>query len=283
MIAKGKRIGFVDNKLENYHANVFLKAIRDALADRGFSVTGCMANDEEGGRSWAAKNNVPYFSTPEALNEHVDCYMILAPSNPETHMDLCRKVVPFGKITYVDKTFAPDSATAKQIFELADQHRVQLQTTSALRYTDVQKKVAELGGPAAVKHITTWGGGSSFGEYAIHPVELAISCMGADAQGLMRRGNGVYSQLLINFAQDRMAVINVYTTGDTPFAAMVTTAGKTQYVPVNGATLFVDTAAGILDFFEAGKPSIDRAESLMIRKILDVAQDPGATRGFVRL
>ena len=28
-----KRIGFVDNKLENYHANVFLKAYRNLRAD----------------------------------------------------------------------------------------------------------------------------------------------------------------------------------------------------------------------------------------------------------
>jgi predicted dehydrogenase len=282
MPSTGKRIGFVDFKLENYHANTFLKAIRETLRSRGFSVTGCMATDEANGKAWAAKNNVPYFSSPEALNEQVDCYMILAPSNPEVHLDLCRKVVPFGKITYVDKTFAPDLKTAKEIFELADQHRVKLQTTSALRYTDVQKKVKELG-KDQVKHTVAWGGGSSFDEYAIHPVELTVSCMGPDAQSLSRRGTGAFSQLLVNFSNDRTAVINVYTTGDTPFAATITTAAKTQHVPVNGATLFVDTAAGILDFFDAGEPNIDRAESLMIRRILDAAQDPGATKGFVKL
>jgi predicted dehydrogenase len=278
----GKRIGFVDFNLENFHATTFLKAIREPLKARGFSVTGCMATDNANGKAWAAKNNVPVFTSPEALNEQVDCYMILAPSNPEVHLDLCRKVLPFGKITYVDKTFAPDLAGAKEIFELADQHRVKLQTTSALRYTDVQKKVKELG-KEHVKHMVAWGGGSSFDEYAIHPVELTISCMGAEATSLMRRGTGAFSQLLVNFSGARTAVINVYTTGDTPFAATITTAAKTQYIPVNGATLFVDTAAGILDFFDAGEPNIDRAESLMIRRILDVAKDPSAMNGFVKL
>ena len=283
MAANSKRIGFVDHKLDNYHANTFLKIIRDTLKDRGYVVTGCMANDEAAGKAWAAKNNVPYFASPEALNEQVDCYMILAPSNPEAHMDLCRKVVPFGKITYVDKTFAPDLETAKQIFELADQHRVKLQTTSALRYTEVQKKAAELGGKDAIKHMVAWGGGSSFGEYAIHPVELTVSCMGAGATSLMRRGTGAYSQLLVNFGAERTATINVYTAGDTPFAAALTTAAKTQYVSVNGATLFIDTCAGILDFFDAGQPKIDRAESLMIRRILDAAGDPSATQSFTKL
>ena len=37
------RIGFVDYKLDNFHANVFLKAIRGPLKDRGGSVAGCFA------------------------------------------------------------------------------------------------------------------------------------------------------------------------------------------------------------------------------------------------
>jgi hypothetical protein len=276
----GKRIGFVDYQLENFHANVFLKAIRETLSSRGFSITGCIAV-EAGGKEWAAKNNLPYFGSPAALNEVVDRYMILAPSNPEVHLELCKRVLPFGKITYVDKTFAPDLKTANEIFALADQHKVKLQTTSALRYTKVQKKVAEIGNDN-LKHMIAWGGGSSFAEYAIHPVELVISCMGSQVQSLMRRGIGTYSQLLLNFSNDRTAVVNVYT-GDTPFAASVTSSGGTQYILVDGATLFVNTAAAILDFFDAGEPNIDRAQSLMIRRILDAADDPAAMKGFVKL
>ena len=57
----GKRIGFVDLNLENYHANVFLGAIRKELAGRGFSVAGCTGVKEAEGRVWAEKNGVPYF------------------------------------------------------------------------------------------------------------------------------------------------------------------------------------------------------------------------------
>jgi predicted dehydrogenase len=278
----GKRIGFVDYKLDNFHANVFLTAIREKLRGRGFSVDGCWALDAEGGKAWAAKKNVKWFDSTEALNEHVDAYMILAPSNPETHMDLCRRVLPFGKITYVDKTFAPDLKTAKEIFELADQHRTPVQTTSALRYTNVQKKVAELG-RENLKHMTAFGGGNSFGEYAIHPVEMVISCMGGEAKSLMRRGGGKHSQLLVNFSGDRTATINIYTEGDTPFAATLTTAKSTQWTPVETSTLFVDAAAGILDFFDKGQPTIDRTESLMVRRILDAAEDPKAMKEFAAL
>ena len=273
----GKRLGFVDLKLENFHANVYLKAIRGDLAARGFSVAGCFALDEADGRAWAAKNGVPYCSDPAALDRSVDGYAVLAPSNPEVHLDLCRRVLPFGKPTYVDKTFAPDLATARRIFALADRYGVALQTSSALRYTNVQES---LRAPHAdpVRHMVTWGGGRSFDEYAIHPLELAVSCLGPEVEGLRRRGTGDETQLLLDFSGGRTAVVNVYTNANTPFAASLTTAKGTTYVPVDSSRIFVNLAAAILDLFESRTVSIDRRESLIIRRLLDLAAQPAACR-----
>lgn len=279
---KGKRIGFVDYDLDNFHANVFLAAFRNELKDRGATVVGCMALKEQEGRAWAEKNSVPYFADPVALNDAVDAFAVLAPSNPETHLALCRRVLPFGKPTYVDKTFAPDLATAREIFALADRHGAPIQTSSALRHTNVQSYVDSVGRDS-VRHMVAWGGGSSFDEYAIHPTELVVSCMGAQAESMMRRGIGDQSQLLVNFSAGRTAVINVYAKTDTPFAASVTTPTATKLIEVAMAHLFVDMARAILDFYEAGEPTIDRAESLMIRRILDVAATPEALAGFVPL
>src|SRR5439155_18588096 len=216
------------------------------------------------------------------LNENVDAFMILAPSNPELHLKLCAAVFPFGKTTYVDKTFAPDLATAKKIFALADENKTAIQTTSALRYANVQRYVRELGtGP--VRHMIAWGGGNSFEEYAIHPIEMLISCMGPDAQSLMRRGDGDFSQLLLNFSGGRTGVTNVYIRGETPFAAAVTSEKETKILHVETTRIFLDTAAAVLDLFESGTPNVDRRESLMIRRILDVANDPACQKSFVEL
>ena len=279
------RIGFVDYKLENFHANVFLKAFRTQLKQRGATVSGCHALDEEGGRTWAKKNDVPYFDDPTQLNAAVDAYMILAPSNPEKHLELCQRVFQFGKPTYVAKTFAPDLATARTIFDLADKHNVPVQTTSALRYTNVQTHAKG----RDVRHMTAWGGGSSFEEYAIHPVEMVISVMGSAVASLMRRGDAKYSQLLLNFDDDgggnnsRTATVNVYAAEGTPFAAAVTDEKGTNLIEVQTSRLFIDTAAAVLDFLESAKPNIDRAESLTVRRILDATADPEAREKFVRL
>ncbi|HYO08852.1 MAG TPA: Gfo/Idh/MocA family oxidoreductase [Tepidisphaeraceae bacterium] len=278
----GKRVAFLDYQLENYHANVFLKLYRNQLKDRGATVTGALSLDHASGREWATKNEVAYFESAEQLNEQADAYMILAPSNPELHLELAERIIPFGKPVYIDKTFAPDLATAERIFALADRHGVALQTTSALRYTAVQAYVRDAK-TAPVKHMITWGGGRSFGEYAIHPLELLISCMGPDATRMMRRGTGDLSQLLVNFTGERTGIANVYTHTDTPYVASVTTEKETKLVPVVLETIFLDNAAAVLDLFESGTPNVDRRETLIIRRIMDAAEDPAALEQFVTL
>lgn len=280
--AAGRRIGFVDDILNNYHANVFLQALRGPLQERGFVVAGGTGLQREASRAWAEKNQVPWFDSAEALNEAVDFFMVLAPSTPETHLPLCQSVFPFKKPTYVDKTFAPDLATAREIFQLADRHGAPMQTSSALRYTNVQDEVKQLQ-PASVQHMIAWGGGGSFAEYAIHPLELLISVMGHEATSFMRRGTELRSQLLVNFTGGRTGLANVYTQSNTPFAASLTTEKLTKYVEVDVSKIFVNNMAATLDFFEAGRPKIDRRETLAIMGILEAAKDSKAMQGFVPL
>jgi predicted dehydrogenase len=274
----GRRIGFVDLNLDNYHANVFLKALREPLASRGFTVAGATGTKAAESRAWAEKNSVRFFKEDDALNAAVDFFMVLAPSNPEVHLDLCKRILPFGKPTYVDKTFAPHHDVARQIFALADQHGTAIQTSSALRYTNVQEEVRK---GSKVEHMVTWGGGGSFDEYAIHPLELLISVMGHEVTGLMRRGTADRAQLLVNFANARTGVVNVFPKTNTPFAASFTTEKATRYLEVDVGKIFVSNQAAILDFFSAGKPNVDRRESLAIMRLLDAARNPRAFKEFV--
>ena len=278
----GRRIGFVDLNLDNYHANVFLQALRGPLAARGFTVGGATGTKAAESRAWAEKNNVPFFENDAALNAAVDFFMVLAPSNPEVHVELCRRIFPFRKPTYVDKTFAPDYATAQKIFALADEHRTPVQTTSALRYTNVQDEVRK-SAPAKVEHMITWGGGGSFDEYAIHPLELLVSVMGHEATALLRRGTPERAQLLVEFTGGRTGVVNVFPKTNTPFAASFTTDKATRYIEVDASKIFADNQAAILNFFSSGKPNIDRRESLTLMRLLDAARDPRALKGFVPL
>ncbi|MDA0709222.1 MAG: Gfo/Idh/MocA family oxidoreductase [bacterium] len=277
-----KRIALVDHDLENFHANTYLKLFRNELKDRGFTVSACHATKQKTSQDWAEKNDVPFYSDLAELNENADFYMILAPSNPETHLDLCQKIFPFGKATYVDKTFAPDYATAKRIFALADKHRVPMQTTSALRYTEVQDYVKSVG-RKNIAHMITWVAGSSFDEYAVHAIELFVSCMGANIIRLTRSGSKNQAHLLIDLTGHRTAVVNVFPKTKTPYAASVTTNKETRYFAIDTSKIFLNTASAVLDLFETGKTNIDRKESLVINRIQEVAGQSRALGRWVTL
>jgi len=276
-----RRIGFVDDCLDNFHADVYLKLLRGELADLGFTVAGCTALQTEQSQAWAVANDVPWFDTVDELDAGVDHYAILAPSTPDTHLTLCQQVFPCGKSTYVDKTFAPDLNTAEAIFSLADDHNLAVQTTSALRYTEVQQVVDEA--RDRVHHMVCWGGGSSFDEYAIHPVEMMVSCLGADVTRLMRWGDTPNrDRLLLEWAHGATGIVHVHTDGSTtPFAASISTGESTRYVTVDSGPIFSATACAFLELFRTGVPNVARDESLSIRRILDAAVRPDATQGFI--
>src|SRR6185436_5893491 len=149
-------------------------------------------------------------------------------------------------------------------------------------YTAVQKHVAAVGRDD-VRHVVAWAPAGSYDEYVIHPVEMAVSCLGPDAQALMRRGTDAQSQLLINFSGGRTAVVNVHVKHKTPYAASVTTTKETRYIEVDTKPLFVDAAAGMLDFFAAGKEQVDRRETMAILRILDASRNPAALKGFIEV
>lgn len=278
-----KRLGFIDSKLGNFHSNVYLDLLRSDLKGRGWEVAKCWGMDEAVGRKWASEKGVPFVEDVSAMAD-CDALIILAPSNPEVHLELARKVFPLGKPTYVDKTFAPNHSTAVQIFDLADEHRIPVITTSALRCAaSLNRLVAELG-REKVRHLRAWGGGRSFEEYVIHPVEMVIHAMGPQVERVLHLADGpCHHELHLSFSGGRTASVFVHATGTCAFQAMVTTDEKTVYVDTSPDPIFRDLASLILDFFESGRESVDRAESLAIFKVLDIAFDRPSVGKFVNV
>ena len=278
-----RKIGIVDHSLDNFHANTFLSLMREDLKPRGWEIARCWAVNGDEGRVWAKKNEVSYAEEFTDLGE-CDAFMILAPSNPEVHPEMAKRLFPFGKVTYVDKTFAPNYETAKEIFTLADKYNVPVMTTSALRCATSLKRVVEKFGSGRILHMQAWGGGGSFEEYAIHPLEMVIFAMGAQVEEVMHVASDKdHHALHLQFGDKRSASIFIHTNNECPFRAMVTTEEQTVCADCSADPIFRDLCNVILDFFESGEPSVDRSESLMIRRVLDVVNGSSCDRRFTNV
>lgn len=274
------RIGFLDDACDNYHANTFLDLLRGALAARG-TVVGVHALAADCGRTWAAAKGLTWYDDATALARECDALMVLAPSTPETHPELAARALPAGLPTYIDKTFACDLQAARTIFQLADRHRAPVQSSSVLRWSSAHQAMAASGELAGLRQVSTWGGGRSFDEYAIHPLELAVSLLGPGITGVMRRGSGALTQLLLDASDGRGAVVNVCCGSDTPYAVVASTPATTRWHAVDGGRLFTDALSAICDFLADGTPRVDRRETLAIRAVLDAATDPRSRNAFL--
>jgi anthranilate/para-aminobenzoate synthase component II len=121
-----KKVGFVNYYMSEFHGNNYPNWIAAANEKLGTDYKPAYGWAEEfvspvdgtNTDQWCERNGIEKCETIKELCEKSGVIMILAPSHPGTHLGYAKEVLPFGKPTYIDKTFAPDTATAEEILAL---------------------------------------------------------------------------------------------------------------------------------------------------------------------
>lgn len=266
-----KTIGFVDYYLGEWHADNYpemIKKANEALgtdyvvkyawAEIDTSPVNGVTTDE-----WCEKFNVEKVNSLEELCEKSDYILVLAPSNPEKHLEYAKTVLKYGKRTYIDKTFAPNLQEAKEIYALGEKYNTPFFSTSALRYA------TELNDVKDRDNIMISGGGGNFEEYIIHTAEIATVLLNEKAQKVK----------VEKFGRKRTCTI-------------VTESGKKfsiLFAPGFGFSVYTDNGTfhcksdffgglmlDILKFYETGIVPFDKSQTLNLmamREALIKAQD----------
>ena len=262
------KLGFIDLYIDEWHANTYPSLIEEYNKEHGtsHSVAYAFAKTEPEGHlttaEWCEKYGAEKCDTIEEICEKADHVLILAPSDPDAHLELAENVFATKTSPYIDKTFAPDYKTAKRIFELAKEYGVKFFSSSALRYAD---EIAEYHGDAMSAFTT--GGGSNLEEYLIHQVEMLVNCLGTGATEIVYKALEDGGRAEIFYPDKRQA--GLIFAPSLPFTAIVTDKnGRTSYRPAN-SKYFYNLISDILRFFETGETSFDPTETLEVMKIRD--------------
>ena len=210
---------------------------------------------------WCEKFGVQRCQSIGELCEKSDVIVILAPSDPDKHLPYAKAVLPFGKPTYIDKTFAPNVREAKEIFALAERYGTPFFSTSALRYA------AELDAVPDCRQMAVTGSGSSVEEYIIHQIEMLVKKLGCGASAVSADGGDGLLTFRVRYPDDRFGMMTF--AGAYPFTAYMS-GGGTAYVTA-GSDYFRALMADILRFFEEKTVSFDTAETLEVMKIREAA------------
>lgn len=263
------KIGFVDYYLSEWHANNYPAWIAQASAELGVDCKVAYAWAERDVSpidgvttdEWCARYGAQRCSTLEELCEASDVIVILAPTNPETHLGYAKTVLKHGKRTYIDKTFAPDLKTALEIFCIAKQYNTPFFSTSVLRYAD------ELDSVPCPRSIFVTGGGSNLPEYAIHLAEMVVKKLGVGASRVTAelRGDGYF--FTVDYDDDRVATL-IYAP-KLPYTVYMSSRDKQEWRAVK-SQFFNGLIRDMLNFFETGEVSFDTAETLEVAKLREL-------------
>lgn len=279
-----KTLGFVDYYISEWHANNYPAWIEEMNAKLGtdYRLAYAWAEEDmsptyhESTDEWCARFGVEKCATIEELCEKADYVFILAPGAPEKHLAYAEKVLPFRKNTYIDKTFAPNVAEAKEIFALAEKYGTKFFSSSALRYAEELKDVH-----APLKAATT-GGGRSLEEYIIHQAEILVRVMDGKAVRMRVEPINVAPikggyDCLITYEDGRCA--EMFYAPDQGFSIKAEAADGTLVDRKITSDYFKLLIGDILTFFSTGEPPFDPAQTLEVMRIREAAvkgtKEPG--------
>lgn len=277
-----KKIGFVDYYLSEWHAKMYPGWIKEICEAKGLDFTVAYAYAEKDvspvdGKTtddWCKEFGVEKCDTIDELCEKSDYILVLAPSDPETHLRYAEAVLKYGKNTYIDKTFAPDAATAKKIFDLGEKFNTKFFSTSALRYSDELKEFK-----GKCDAATVFGGGSNLPEYIIHQVEILVCLMGVGASEVRVERSADQYNIRVKYSDGRTANIIYADNYGQPTAFMPHTEEKgSAYYPAK-SPFFKNLLADILEFYSTGKVPFAKEETLEVMKIREAIIKAAQTDG----
>ena len=273
-----KKIGLIDYFLDEWHANHLPQWIQDAGKGQYQVAYAWGEIDKEGQRTnaqWASELGIQLLDSIEEVVEQSDDLIVLSPDNPERHEDLCRIPLASGKPCYVDKTFAPDAASARRLVELAKLHSTPMFSSSALRFSSELQDFCLDG----IRFVSSRGPGSA-PNYLIHHIEMIVLLMGGPASRIMSLGNENCYSYLLEFppakGREGAFAVNRYATfqllgGASPFTLAVGYDDKEPVVIPDCSNYFENFVVELLHFFDTGIPPVDSKDTVNIMGIIAAA------------
>lgn len=254
-----KKVGIIDNYISNFHSNTYHKLFAEIAEEEGresyvithvYAVTDVSPSTNETTDEWCARVGAKKCDSIEEVCREVDVIMVLAPNNPEMHEEMVQ--IPFrsGKPVYVDKTFAPDYATAKRIADLGKQTGAKFWSSSAVRFDPVLEEYTK--DPVSRVHSAVVQGPNVFDIYSIHIIEVLNTVMkdGVEAVTCLSGGKNLIFKL--DYKDGRCSFYHQLIKGNFQFMAFLDTDAERGVRLECSSDFWRGFARGLMDYFDTG-------------------------------
>ena len=271
------KVGFIDYFLDEWHANTAPKHLEE-LSNKEVKV--CYAYGEIASpkgvtsEQWCEKMGVEHCSNIDEVIQKSDVLIVFAPDNCERKEDLSRKALASGKPCFVDKPFGTDLASAKRMFQIAEENGTPCYTCSALRYAQEYYTVDR----SAVKSLVAMTPQNSYDTYILHALEPAMMLMEEPAKraSAVMTEDAFYS-VTIEMQSGRHIVISSLNY-DSPYMMNVCIPTANQLIDCS-YDFWIYHYKAMIEFFKTGIEPVSHKESLMIAAAREAGKKSLAANG----
>lgn len=262
-----RKIGFIDYYIDEWHANNYPRWIRESFLAGEFELAWAWAEiDKTGGMTtdaWCAKYEAGRATSLERLVADCDCLVVLSPDNPERHEELCALPAASRKPTYVDKTFAPDLATAKRIAAAFERNATPMWSSSALRFAEEFDTLARQGIRRGTAECALTRGPGTMAQYGVHQVEMLVSLLGPAFRRVMQCGPAAARHYVFEHDDGRRAMMTM--SNGLPFQLSARRGEAVFHSPQLAGTFFPRFIEAMLAFFkDPAQVPVTKAETCAV-------------------
>lgn len=269
------KIGFLEYQLTNSHFKKFHSLLTGELGKGEVSIVAVdeLSSTDEG-RQWAAANNVRYCDTPQEVVAQSDALLVLAPNNPEKHLEVAVPALTSGKPVFIDKMLAASPDHAEEIILLAKKSNTPLMSSSSLRFAvELEEFEKRLKGEPEEIFVRGYG---KFPIYAVHSIALLMRYFGPDVKQVIDTGSESARVVTVDNGT-RRALLEVRDSKNgarvNPWQIGVLSGGRYETATVKDTEGFYrNLMSHALEFFRTGKSPLSTEEQLAVVQVQSAAE-----------
>ncbi|MET7000320.1 Gfo/Idh/MocA family protein [Chitinophaga defluvii] len=290
---KGKRIGIIG--LDTSHSIEFVRTLNApdiGDAYEGYTVTAAYPYGSREIKSsysriedytkQVKKHGVTIASSLDELLKVTDVIM-LETNDGRLHKEQAKRVFEAGKTVFIDKPVAASYRDVVRIYEMAEQYKVPLFSSSTLRYVENMEMLRN--GSLAGKIL----GADTFCPceiepshpdifwYGVHGVEMLFAVMGIGCSTVQRVHTASTDIVTGVWEDGRTGVFRGTRTGVSSFGGMAY--GEKGNVPIKGYNGYEPLLHKIIDFYKTGIPPVSSKETIELYAFMEAADESKRQNG----
>lgn len=275
------KVGFLDHHLNTSHSMKFLALLRGSVGQGEIEITGAWESDPEQA-DWCESNGVKRMKDAAEVVAASDAIIVMAPNNPETHLDLARPALEAGKPVFIDKDISGCVKSAQEIARLSERHGAPVMAASGLRFAS-ELDALEDREPAPYNAVYARGLGKWHG-YGVHTITMALRLFGSKVLRVIDTGSDEARCVALDDGF-RRCIIDVRESENqyeaTPWQVGALVSGRYETATITRFDQFyTNLMQEVVEFFRSGVSPISMDEMIMTVAV-EKAADLSLTEGGV--